>query len=67
MRTIAASLFISLDGDVEEPAEWHFPYVNDETGAAVGGQTVGTLLLGRKTYDSFAAAWRGRRVRQDAG
>ncbi|SEG95272.1 Dihydrofolate reductase [Nonomuraea solani] len=57
MRKIAASLFISLDGVVQDPAEWHFPYFNDEMGAAVDGQMTDTLLLGRKTYDSFAGAW----------
>ncbi|GAA4975883.1 dihydrofolate reductase [Nonomuraea thailandensis] len=57
MRTIAASLFISLDGVVDEPGEWHFPYFNDEMGAAVDSQSADTLLLGRKTYDSFAGAW----------
>ncbi|AQZ68527.1 pyrimidine reductase [[Actinomadura] parvosata subsp. kistnae] len=59
MRTIAASLFISLDGVVENPGDWHFPYFNDEMGAAVSGQMADTLLLGRKTYDSFAGAWPG--------
>jgi dihydrofolate reductase len=59
MRTITAGLFISLDGVVEAPDQWHFPYFNDEMGAAVGA-TLGaadTLLFGRKTYDSFAGAW----------
>ena len=36
MRKITAGLFISLDGVVEEPGEWHFPYFNEEMGAAVG-------------------------------
>ena len=59
MRKITAGLFISLDGVVEAPDQWHFPYFNDEMGAAVGA-TLGqadTLLFGRKTYDSFAGAW----------
>src|SRR5207302_6702228 len=59
MRKIAAGLFISLDGVVEAPDQWHFPYFNDEMGAAVAA-TLGaadTVLLGRKTYDSFAGAW----------
>ena len=59
MRKITAGLFISLDGVVEEPGDWHFPYFNDEMGAAVDA-TLGaadTVLLGRKTYDSFAGAW----------
>jgi dihydrofolate reductase len=62
MRRITAGLFISLDGVVEEPGNWHFPYFDDEMGAAVDGQlgAADTLLLGRKTYDSFAGAWPGR-------
>ena len=64
MRKITAGLFIALDGVVEAPDEWHFPYFNDEMGAAVGGQlgTADTILLGRKTYDSFAGAWPDREV-----
>ena len=59
MRKIIAGLFISLDGVVEAPDQWHFPYFNDEMGAAVGATLAAadTLLFGRKTYDSFAGAW----------
>jgi dihydrofolate reductase len=62
MKKITAGLFISLDGVVEAPDEWHFPYFNDEMGEAVGAQlgSADTLLLGRVTYDSFAGAWPGR-------
>jgi dihydrofolate reductase len=62
MRKITAGLFIALDGVVEEPGDWHFPYFNDEMGAAVDAQlgSADTLLLGRKTYDSFAGAWPDR-------
>jgi dihydrofolate reductase len=59
VRKITAGLFISLDGVVEAPDQWHFPYFNEEMGAAVDA-TLGaadTLLFGRKTYDSFAGAW----------
>ncbi|WP_327733696.1 dihydrofolate reductase family protein [Streptomyces nojiriensis] len=62
MRKIKAQLFISLDGVVEAPDQWHFPYFNEEMGAAVDA-TLGradTLLLGRRTYDSFAGAWPDR-------
>jgi dihydrofolate reductase len=54
-----AALFISLDGVVEAPDQWHFPYFNDEMGAAVDATlgTADTMLFGRKTYDSFAGAW----------
>jgi len=59
MRRITAGLFVSLDGVVEAPDQWHFPYFNDEMGASVDA-TLGkadTMLFGRKTYDSFAGAW----------
>ena len=59
MRRIVANLFISLDGVVEEPGDWHFPYFNDEMGAAVDAVlgSADTMLLGRKTYDDHAGAW----------
>ncbi|MGH3071669.1 MAG: dihydrofolate reductase family protein [Gaiellaceae bacterium] len=71
MRKITAGLFIALDGVVEAPDQWHFPYFNDEMGAAVTA-TLGaadTILLGRKTYDSFAGAWPEREEagEEDAG
>jgi dihydrofolate reductase len=64
MKKITAGLFISLDGVVEAPDQWHFPYFNDEMGAAVDA-TLGaadTILFGRKTYDSFAGAWPEREL-----
>ncbi|WP_040794500.1 dihydrofolate reductase family protein [Nocardia higoensis] len=59
MRKITAGLFIAVDGVVEDPQDWHFPYFDDDMGAAVDAQlgSADTLLLGRKTYDSFAGAW----------
>ena len=59
MRKITAGLFMSLDGVVESPDKWHFPYFNDEMGEAVGGQMSesDTMLLGRQTYQEFAAYW----------
>ena len=59
MRKIVAGLFISLDGVVEAPDQWHFPYFNDEMGEAVQSQVEAgdTMLLGRKTYEEFASYW----------
>ena len=34
-RKIVANFFISMDGVVEAPHEWHFPYFNEEMGQAV--------------------------------
>ncbi len=59
MRKIIAGLFISLDGVVGQPDQWHFPYFNDEMGEAVGSTMAesDTMLLGRKTYEEFASYW----------
>jgi dihydrofolate reductase len=56
---IKSGLFISLDGVVESPDTWHFPYFNDEMGAAVAELMAGNdaMLLGRKTYEDFAGYW----------
>lgn len=59
MGSIKASLFISLDGVIESPEDWHFPYFDDEMGAVVGAQMAAAdaTLLGRHTYDAFAGYW----------
>ena len=64
MRKILATMFISLDGVVEAPDQWHFPYFNDEMRTAVGRVMAGadTFLIGRKTYESFAGAWPEREL-----
>ena len=62
MATIRASLFSALDGVLDpHVGNWHFPYFNDEMGAAVSEtHDVDVMLFGRVTYDSFAGAWPGR-------
>ena len=59
MRKVVAGLFMSLDGVVEAPEQWHFPYLNDEMQQAIGTQMAAadTLLLGRRTYQEFAGYW----------
>ena len=59
MATIMASLFAALDGVVDPGVgNWHFPYFNEEMGAAVGEtHDADVMLFGRVTYDSFAGAW----------
>ena len=59
MRKLTASFFISLDGVVEAPDKWHFPYFNDEMGAAVGEAIAASdsMLIGRRTYEEWAAYW----------
>jgi dihydrofolate reductase len=70
MKKLISGLFISLDGVVEDPQLWHFPYFNDEMGEAVGHMMLAdTMLFGRTTYDSFAGAWPEREAAggEDAG
>ena len=57
MRKITASLFTTVDGVVEAPEKWHLPYFNEEMGAVVESLMRDTLLLGRNTYETFAATW----------
>jgi dihydrofolate reductase len=67
MRKLVASFFISLDGVVQGPgpgdnfelAGWTMPYWDDDVAAFVGAgmQVADTLLLGRVTYQGFAAAF----------
>lgn len=59
MRKVVAGLFMSLDGVVESPEKWHLSYWTDEMGEIIGGLMAqsDTLLLGRVTYQEFAAYW----------
>lgn len=61
MRKIVAGLFMSLDGVVEAPERWTGPYMNDEVGQVIGSQMAATdaMLLGRVSYQTFAAAFEG--------
>jgi dihydrofolate reductase len=72
MRKIIAATFVSLDGVMQAPGGpeedptggfrfggWNVPYFDEALGATLG-EVFGRpydLLLGRKTYDIFAAHW----------
>ncbi len=58
MRLVATE-YISLDGVFEEPGRWSGPFFNDEAAQFKWNelQASDALLLGRKTYEGFAAAW----------
>ncbi len=59
MGKIVSSFFISLDGVVESPDQWHFPYFDDEMGNAIGKAVERTevFLLGRVGYEEWASYW----------
>jgi len=59
MRKVVVTEFISIDGVIQEPHLWHFPFWSDEMGAYKSRElnATGALLLGRTTYDGFAEAW----------
>ncbi len=72
MRKIIASTFVSLDGIMQAPGGpdedpvngfrfggWVFPYADDTMGSVIGELFAKpfALLLGRRTYDIFAAYW----------
>jgi dihydrofolate reductase len=72
MGIIVANLFLSLDGVYQGPGGreedteggfdlggWQLPVSDDEAEAAIEAEIslIDALLLGRKTYDIFAAYW----------
>jgi len=58
MRLVATE-YLSLDGVFEEPGHWSGPFFNDQAAQFKLNelQASDALLLGRKTYEGFAAAW----------
>jgi dihydrofolate reductase len=58
MRKVVVTEFMSLDGVMEDPG-WTFKYWNDEIAKFKGEESSASdaLLLGRVTYEGFAAAW----------
>lgn len=61
MRKVVVTEFVSLDGVMEEPA-WTMPFFNEEYARFKLEElrAADAHLLGRRTYEGFAAAWPGR-------
>jgi dihydrofolate reductase len=59
MRKIVATEYVTLDGVMEEPGHWSMQFWNDEAGKFKYEELFASdaLLLGRITYEGFAAAW----------
>ena len=70
MRQLIAAEYLSLDGRMEDPGPagdfehrgWTMPYWNDELATYQSDLLFASdaLLLGRVTYEEFAAAWPSR-------
>jgi dihydrofolate reductase len=59
MRRVVVSEFVSLDGVMKAPDKWHFQFWHEEMGKYKYDELFASdaLLLGRVTYEGFAAAW----------
>lgn len=62
MSKLVVTEFITLDGVIEAPETWSFDYFDDEVGKFKYEELLatGAHLLGRTTFDGFAAAWPDR-------
>lgn len=75
MGELVVNMFTSLDGVLQGPGApdedreggfeyggWQAPYFDEESGKVIGENIAGlqALLLGRKTYEIFAAYWPGQ-------
>jgi dihydrofolate reductase len=62
MGKLTVTSFITLDNVVEEPHLWSGAYQSEDTGEFNDAvlQAADALLLGRVTYEGFAAAWPSR-------
>lgn len=59
MRKVVAGLYISLDGVTESPEKWQFDHFDAEMMSSLQSHTVteDAVLLGRVTYQEWAAYW----------
>jgi len=67
MAKINAGLFVTLDGVAERPESWNPPYFDGEMGAELASAmaSADALLLGRVTYEEWAAFWPNQRAEQN--
>lgn len=58
-RRVVASTYVTLDGYIDEPGRWSFPFWSQEAADFKARELFASdaLLLGRITYEGFAAAW----------
>jgi dihydrofolate reductase len=59
MPKITVTEYVSLDGVFDEPGAWSFPFWTEEAARWKHDElfAADAQLLGRRTYEGFAAAW----------
>jgi dihydrofolate reductase len=59
MGVLINSTYMSLDGEIRNPQKWSLPYMDDSAQKFAADQlfAADALLMGRSTYEGFAAAW----------
>lgn len=58
MGRIVSHFFITLDGVVESPEEWQFPYFDEDVASIVhAGTSAAAFLMGRRLYDGWVQHW----------
>jgi dihydrofolate reductase len=62
MKRLISHFLTSLDGVVESPDKWSFPYFNEEMGAEVAKvpSEMDAMLLGRVLYQEWSQFWPAR-------
>lgn len=68
MRKLIVSEFVTLDGVIEAPEKWQFPYLSEDVLEQIAAEvhSAEASLLGRNTYEIFAASW-PQRTRNEFG
>lgn len=58
-RKLVATEYVTLDGYLDDPGQWSFPFWSEEASQFKYRELLdaGAQLLGRVTYEAFAAAW----------
>jgi dihydrofolate reductase len=66
MRKVIVSVYTTLNG-VMSPVDWRFPYQSEERGKYARDLLfeADALVMGRETYEGFAAVWPNRTAADD--
>ncbi|HEY0662148.1 MAG TPA: dihydrofolate reductase family protein [Lysobacter sp.] len=62
MSKVVVTSFMTMDGVIESPEKWSFPYWNNDIEQFKDDElrAADAQLLGRRTYEVFAEAWPSR-------